>query len=101
MSAKVPPGCTRFILSESERFPTLSVDDGTWRGDPMGSEPAGFHEYDRTVILPDTVYTMWEEASARLRVVELMILEIETLQRRFDDVDGGRLSPRPAEPGGL
>jgi hypothetical protein len=46
----------------------LFVDDGGWRGDPTGSEPAGFYDYDNVVELPVMLVTRLEKAEAELRL---------------------------------
>lgn len=93
MADEIPSGAKRYFLSEYERFPTLSLDDGSWRGDPMGSEPPGFYPTDHTIILPVALFEMWEKACADLRALERLINEIDRVQDALRDPP-----PPPTDP---
>jgi hypothetical protein len=60
----------RVLLTEDERFPTLYVDDCSWRGEPMGSEPPGFYPDEVVHDVPQELIAALEAAQRALREAE-------------------------------
>lgn len=60
----------KVLVIEDERYPTLYLDDGSWRGDPMGSEPPGHYPDEIVYAIPDRLVSRLEHAHAELRRAE-------------------------------
>ena len=64
----------RYVICEYERFPTLDVDDCTWREPP--TNVPGYYPDELAVDLPEELVARWRAASEALSAAEREIVAL-------------------------